>query len=126
MRGPLSSLLIIFCLIFLTVSVCDNNCKASLPGCCGCSTDRQFCYACDVGYSFSNSGCVRNVCTDSNCNLCESNGNCFSCKVGFNAASGSCQQINCGANCQICMDGQTCLLCNNGQIASNGQCSTAA
>lgn len=77
------------------------------------------------GFQLTSSGtCTNNVCAQTGCMACSSNGQCSTCLPGYqlNSTSKTCQVVGYGCfdqNCQFCSDVQSCGLCKPGyQIAS--------
>ena len=111
-------LILLFLLAYNSYSyICPNQCN-------DCSRDGSTCYTCQPGYSILNGLCLKNVCNDSNCNICDVNGGCFSCNLNYRVNQNQgCSQIKCGANCSVCFDNPIrCGLCMSGFILVSGRC----
>lgn len=127
---------------------CLQNCLVS--NCKQCVTkDNSKCITCGAGYVLSGSSCVMQTCTaplsfngvacvcpfqsyyqssgntcqpcsDSFCEICESN-QCSSCLDGyFLQNNASC--VKCISNCESCIASNTCLLCTEGFYFSQTAC----
>lgn len=76
-------------------------------------------------YQLTSSGtCTNNVCAQTGCMACSSNGQCSACLVGyqFNSTSKSCQVAGYGCNdlnCQFCSGPQSCGQCKPGYQIGN-------
>ena len=117
MTKTILTLLILALCLISTASQNEYRRCSAIPGCDSdaCDTSATFCYSCTAGYSYFNGVCNKNACVDSNCELCEHEGNCFKCAITYELVSGAnCQPITCGDNCDSCLDRYRCFICSSG------------
>ena len=76
---------------------------------------------CARGSGLLDGVCVRNVCLDPNCVLCDQQGACLECHRLFYLLYGYCYALACAPDLLICEPGLNLFVCKSGQIVARGQ-----
>ena len=97
-------------------------------------TSTDICYLCDEGYYLSYEGgysalstCLKNQCSDPNCDLCATDGVCFQCSESYSLISDGNEKL-CSFNpcniegCFVCSSENYCSKCQFGFVLSGGVC----